>query len=130
MLSGGKRLAYKPYKKMTVEDHIFKLEILLELVLVDECGFEFAFLAEIELLHLYLLSEIHTVLRHSLIDSLLCAPVDRELLVLLLIIHDDEEVGIDIESLDRDFSAVEKKALSEDEISIPTSSSSWMMMAT
>ena len=33
-----------------------------------------------------------------------------------IIIHDDEEVGIDIESLDRDFSAVEKKALSEDEI--------------
>lgn len=28
----------------------------------------------------------------------------------------DEEVGIDCESLDRDFSAVEKKALSEDEI--------------
>ena len=33
-----------------------------------------------------------------------------------IIIHDEEEVGIDIESLDRDFSAVEKKALSEDEI--------------
>jgi len=33
-----------------------------------------------------------------------------------IIIHDDEEVGIDIESLDRDFTAVEKKALSEDEI--------------
>ena len=33
-----------------------------------------------------------------------------------IIIHDDEEVGIDIESLDRDFAAVEKKALSEDEI--------------
>ena len=33
-----------------------------------------------------------------------------------IIIHDDEEVGIDIESLDRNFAAVEKKALSEDEI--------------
>ena len=33
-----------------------------------------------------------------------------------IIIHDEEEVGIDIESLDRDFSVVEKKALSEDEI--------------
>ena len=33
-----------------------------------------------------------------------------------IIIHDDEEVGIDIESLDRDFAVVEKKALSEDEI--------------
>ena len=28
-----------------------------------------------------------------------------------IIIHDEEEVGIDIESLDRDFAAVEKKAL-------------------
>ena len=33
-----------------------------------------------------------------------------------IIIHDDEEVGIDVESLDRDFAVVEKKALSEDEI--------------
>ena len=33
-----------------------------------------------------------------------------------IIIHDEEDLGIDIESLDRDFSAVEKKALSEDEI--------------
>ena len=32
-----------------------------------------------------------------------------------IIIDDDEELGIDMESLDRDFSAVEKKALSEDE---------------
>ena len=33
-----------------------------------------------------------------------------------IIISDDDELGIDIESLDRDFSVVEKKALSEDEI--------------
>ena len=33
-----------------------------------------------------------------------------------LILHDEEDVGIDIECQDRDFSAVEKKALSEDEI--------------
>ncbi len=33
-----------------------------------------------------------------------------------VILHDEEDLGIDIESLDRDFSAVEKKALSEDEI--------------
>ena len=33
-----------------------------------------------------------------------------------VILHPTEDVGIDIESLDRDFSAVEKKALSEDEI--------------
>lgn len=34
-----------------------------------------------------------------------------------VILDDRNEVGIDIESLDRDFSAVESKALSEDEIS-------------
>ena len=33
-----------------------------------------------------------------------------------VILNDTEDVGIDLESLDRDFSAVEKKALSEDEI--------------
>ena len=33
-----------------------------------------------------------------------------------IILNDNEEVGIDCESLDRDFSAVEKRALSEDEI--------------
>ena len=33
-----------------------------------------------------------------------------------VILHDEEDCGIDIESLDRDFSVVEKKALSEDEI--------------
>ena len=33
-----------------------------------------------------------------------------------VILHEEQDCGIDIESLDRDFSAVEKKALSEDEI--------------
>jgi len=33
-----------------------------------------------------------------------------------VILHDEEDVGIDLESLDRDFSAVEKKALSDDEV--------------
>ena len=33
-----------------------------------------------------------------------------------IITHDEDDLGIDIESLDRDFSAVEKKAISEDEI--------------
>lgn len=33
-----------------------------------------------------------------------------------VILHDEEEVGIDMECIDRDFSAVEKKALSEEEI--------------
>ena len=33
-----------------------------------------------------------------------------------IILHDEDDLGIDIESMDRDFSAVEKKALNEDEI--------------
>lgn len=33
-----------------------------------------------------------------------------------VIIHQEDDLGIDIESLDRDFSAVEQKALSEEEI--------------
>jgi len=33
-----------------------------------------------------------------------------------IIIHDEEELGIDIESLDRSFATVEQKALSEDKI--------------
>ena len=33
-----------------------------------------------------------------------------------IITHEEEDLGIDIESLDRDFSAVEKKVLSEEEI--------------
>lgn len=33
-----------------------------------------------------------------------------------IILHNEDDLGIDIESLDRDFSAVEKKALNEDEI--------------
>ncbi len=33
-----------------------------------------------------------------------------------IITHNEDDLGIDIESLDRDFSAVEKKALSEEEI--------------
>ncbi|MCI1639787.1 MAG: 4'-phosphopantetheinyl transferase superfamily protein [Bacteroidales bacterium] len=33
-----------------------------------------------------------------------------------VILHDTEDVGIDIESVDRDFKAVEQKALSKDEI--------------
>ena len=33
-----------------------------------------------------------------------------------IILHDEADLGIDLESLDRDFSAVEKRALSEDEI--------------
>ena len=40
-----------------------------------------------------------------------------------VILHETEDVGIDVESLDRDFSAVELKALSEDETTREMSSS-------
>ena len=47
---------------MTVEYHVFKLEIFLIFVLVDEGCFKLSLLPYIELLHLYLLGEVHTVL--------------------------------------------------------------------
>ena len=72
---------------MTVEDHVLKLEIFLMLILVDECSFKLSLFPEVELLHLYLLGEIHAVLRHSLEYGLLRAPVDGELLVPLLLLQ-------------------------------------------
>ena len=79
-------LTYKPYEDVAVEDHVFKLEVLFVFVLVDECGLEFAFLSYVELLHLDLFGEVNAVLGHSLEDGLLRAPVDGELLVLLVVI--------------------------------------------
>ena len=54
---------------------------------MDESGLKFTFLAEIELLYLDLLGEINPVLRHSLVDSFFCAPVDCELLILLFVVE-------------------------------------------
>ena len=42
-----------------------------------------------------------------------------------VITHQEDDLGIDIESLDRDFSAVEQKALSEEEIEDLRRTSSW-----
>ena len=78
-------LAYEPYEYMAVKHHIFKVKFLFMLVLVDEGCLELSFLSELELFHLYLLGEIHPILRHPLIDCLLCTPVDCKLLVLLLV---------------------------------------------
>ena len=72
---------------MAVEYHIFKFEILFVFVLVDESGLQFAFLADIEFLHLDLLGEYDAVLGHSLEDGLFRTPVDRELLVSLLLLE-------------------------------------------
>ena len=55
-------LSYKPYENMAVEHHVFELEILLVLILVDECRLEFSLLSYIEFLDLDLLREIHSVL--------------------------------------------------------------------
>ena len=49
----------------------------------------------------------------SMVTNISITHTDRYVAIIL---HDSEDVGIDIESLDRDFSAVELKALSEDEI--------------
>ena len=80
-------LPYKPNKHMAVEDHVLKFKVLLVFILVDEGSLEFAFLAHIELLHLYLLGEVHAVLRHPLEYSLLGAPVYGQLFVSLLLLE-------------------------------------------
>ena len=67
------------------ENYVFELKILLVLILVDECRLKLSLLAYIELLDLDLLGKDHTVLRHPLEDGLLGTPVDRELLVSLLL---------------------------------------------
>ena len=59
MFSG---LSYKPYEDMAVEHHVFKLEFLLVLVLVNECRLEFALFSYVEFLDLDLLREINSVL--------------------------------------------------------------------
>ena len=55
-------LADKPYKHVMVKNHVFKLEILLVLILVDESSLKLSLLANIELLDLDLLCEVHPVL--------------------------------------------------------------------
>ena len=72
---------------MAVKHHVFEFEILFVLVFMDEGCLELSFLAQVELLYLDLLREIHSVLRHPLEDGLFGAPVDRELLVLLLVMQ-------------------------------------------
>ena len=49
------QLSYKPYEDVAVEDHIFELEFLLMLVLVDEGSLKLSLLSHIEFLHLDLL---------------------------------------------------------------------------
>ena len=49
----------------------------------------------------------------NMVTNISITPTEKYVAVIL---HDEEDVGIDIECQDRDFSAVEKKALSEDEI--------------
>ena len=80
-------LADKPYKDMAVEDHVFELEILLVLIFVDEGCLKFTLLSYIELLDLYLLGKVNAVLGHSLEDGFLSAPLDRELLVPLVLLQ-------------------------------------------
>ena len=55
-------LSHKPYENMAVKHHIFKLEILLVFVLVDESGFKFSFLSHVEFFYLDLLGKHDSVL--------------------------------------------------------------------
>ena len=48
---------------------------------MDEGGLQLALIAGGETLHLYLPREVHTVAGHALVDGFLCAPVDGQLLV-------------------------------------------------
>ena len=48
-------LSHKPYKNVAVEYHVFELELLLVLVLVDEGCLKLSLLSYIEFLHLDLL---------------------------------------------------------------------------
>jgi len=54
--------------------------------------------------------------RPFLQNSLIEISISHTKRFVAIITHPEESVGIDIESLDRDFTAVEKKALSEEEI--------------
>ena len=51
-----------PYKHVPVECHIAELELFLMSVLVRESGFKLPFAFRVEVLHFYLLREIHPVL--------------------------------------------------------------------
>ena len=71
---------------MVVECDIFKLEFLLVTVLVDECGVKLSLPFRPEALDLDLLGEIHPVGRKSFESGFLGAPVDRQLLVPLVVV--------------------------------------------
>ena len=47
---------------MTVEHHVFELEIFFMLIFVYECSFQFTLFTNVELFDLDLLGKIHTIL--------------------------------------------------------------------
>ena len=55
-------LSHKPYKDVTVKNHVFEIEFFFVFVLVDERSFEFSLLSEIESFHLDLFCKIDAVL--------------------------------------------------------------------
>ena len=79
-------LSDHPDKHMVVECDIFKLEFLLVTVLVDECGVKLSLPFRTEALDLDLLGEIHPVSGKSFEYGFLGTPVDRQLLVPLVIV--------------------------------------------
>ena len=55
-------LSDQPDEYVTVEYHVFKLEVFLMFVLVDERSLKFTFFPEVEFLHFYLLRKVYAVL--------------------------------------------------------------------
>ena len=78
-------LSDEPNEYVAVKHQIFQIEFLFEFIFVDKCRLELSFAFRTELFDLYLLCEIHPVLRHSLEDGFFRTSVYRELLVLLFI---------------------------------------------
>ena len=71
---------------MVVKGDIFKLKLFLVAILVDEGRVKLTLTFRAETLDLDLLGEIHPVGRKSFEDGFLGAPIDRQLLVPLVII--------------------------------------------
>ena len=71
---------------MIVKSDIFQFEFLFVTVPVDEGGFELTLSPRLEMFDFYLFRKIHAVRRHSLVDGLLGAPVDCQLLILPVVV--------------------------------------------
>ena len=72
---------------MPVEKDITELEFFFMSVLVGKGGFQFAFSLESEFFHFDLFRKVDPVLGHPFVYGFFCAPIDGQLLVLLVVIQ-------------------------------------------